>query len=114
MAPFFYIFVPIFSSFLLKGNGVSQRHMEVGLFFLASASMFLLLGFRGHDVGTDTPNYYLSFFRIGDAESYLDVRYEPAYVFLSMAIDSLGFGPEIMIAACSLIICLVIFLRSMV
>ncbi|WP_158020773.1 EpsG family protein [Salinivibrio kushneri] len=102
MAIYFWLFLPILTTFAL--NNRKFRFFQVVLFFISCFGLYFLLGFRAVEVGTDTGAYYSSFFRIESAEFPFSLRYEPAYVLMNLAIQNIGFGPEVLIAVCSLII----------
>lgn len=68
--------------FLLLGSFINPKKQSI-YYFASFCVLFILIGFRGYEVGTDTPAYNRIFHNI---ESGIEGRYEVGYVYINKLI----------------------------
>lgn len=82
-----------------------QRRWNLGLSLLP---VFILMAFKGHTVGSDTPNYLYQFEIINDDKLYNELyeRIEPGYDLLQKILHAITTDPIILLTTVALITCI--------
>lgn len=105
---FYYIYIAIALFCIHREHqnlSEKQRRWNLGLSLLP---VFSLMAFKGHTVGSDTPNYLYQFKIIEDEAYYQELyeRIEPGYDLMQKILHSITADPLILLITVALVTCI--------